>query len=68
MAPPLARLTPTLSALLGVEAPALSLEGPLPEVLAAADEKIGRGRVARCLVYCPDALGTEGGIACSSAS
>jgi len=56
--PSLARVTPTISALLGIEAPALTEGDPLPEVMEAA-RRLGVGRVQRALVYCPDALGAH---------
>lgn len=59
MPPSLSCVTPTLAALLGVEAPALSEGGPLPEVLDAARRRLGARRVSRCLVYCPDAIGAH---------
>lgn len=56
--PTLARVTPTISTLLGIEAPSLAEGGPLPEVIEAAGRQ-GVGRVRRALIYCPDALGAH---------
>jgi hypothetical protein len=46
-------LTPTISALFGVDAPALSSEAPLEAVLRSSLDP----RITRALVYCPDAIG-----------
>ena len=50
-------VTPTLCALLGIDAPALCTDTPLVEVLKHARER-GVERARRCLVYAPDAVGT----------
>lgn len=53
----IASVTPTLAALMGARAPALSLAAPMDELLGEAGRE-GIGLVERCLVYCPDAIGT----------
>jgi Type I phosphodiesterase / nucleotide pyrophosphatase len=53
----IASLTPTVCRLFRVPAPALADEPALASVVGRADRTPGKGAVARCLVYCPDALG-----------
>jgi len=55
-APLVTALTPTVCALFGVEPPAQSAREPLEEVISAA-RRDGAGRVAKCLIYAPDAIG-----------
>ena len=55
----IATLAPTVSALFGVPAPAVSQEKPLRSVLEYAAVQLGGGGVSRCLIYCPDALGNH---------
>lgn len=50
-------VTPTLCRLFGIKPPALCAAPPLDLVLRAAQEKLGGARIARCLVYAPDAIG-----------
>lgn len=58
MTPTLTRMAPTLAALLGVDAPALSDGPPLQPVLDVA-AAAGVSTVCRALVYCPDAVGAH---------
>lgn len=53
----IASVTPTLAALMGVPAPALSEAPPMMALLAAAAEA-GIDSIDRCFIYCPDAIGT----------
>jgi len=55
--PLITSITPTLSALLRIELPSLSLQQFLPEVIAAANAQIPGRPVQRCLLFCPDAIG-----------
>jgi hypothetical protein len=52
-------VTPTLCRLLGLDAPALCAVPPLERVLSAARARTGEGRIERCLVYAPDAVGNH---------
>ena len=53
----IASVTPTLAALMGVEPPGLSSAAPVEELLGEAGRK-DIDLIERCLVYCPDAVGT----------
>jgi len=53
----IASVTPTLAALMGAEAPGLSTAAPIEELLGEAGRE-GIDLLERCLVYCPDAIGT----------
>ncbi len=53
----IASVTPTLAALMGVEPPALSTAESIDVFLSEVGRE-GIGGVDRCLVYCPDAIGT----------
>jgi hypothetical protein len=53
----IASLAPTVSALFGIPAPSISAERPLDSVLRYSADRLQRGAIERCLIYCPDALG-----------
>src|SRR5215472_5856211 len=55
--PTIAAVTPTVCALMGVAPPAGCEASALAGPLAAARRALDGRPVARCLVYCPDALG-----------
>lgn len=55
--PTIAAVTPTVCALMGITPPLGSEAAPLAEPLASARRVLGGRAVARCLIYCPDALG-----------
>lgn len=50
-------ITPTISLLLGIEAPAASQASALEQVAGAAPSP-GPGGLGRCLIFSPDAIGT----------
>jgi hypothetical protein len=52
-------VTPTLCRLLGLDLPALCAVPPVERVLRAAQTRVGEGRIKRCLVYAPDAVGNH---------
>ncbi len=51
-------ITPTISALMGVDPPGLSRGQPLPVVLRAAKRAFGGRTAKRFLIYAPDAIGS----------
>ena len=53
----IASVTPTLAALMGAEPPGLSTAEPMEQLLGEAG-RLGIDLIDRCLVYCPDAIGT----------
>ena len=56
-APSLTFVTPTLCKLMGVAPPAVSVQGVVDAVIQEA-ATVGVEHVQKCLVYCPDAVGT----------
>jgi hypothetical protein len=55
--PSIATVTPTVCALLGVPPPRSCEASALPEALDGARQALQNLPAARCLIYCPDALG-----------
>jgi len=51
-------ITPTLCKLIGISPPALAGGSVLNRVIQAAQSKFGTPYIDKCLVYCPDAIGT----------
>ncbi len=55
---PISAITATLCDLMAIPRPKLANEPALDKVIESARKTLGGGKVEKCLVYCPDAVGT----------
>ena len=55
----IASLTPTVARLFATTAPALAAEAPLESVVGLQQRVLGTEPIERCLIFCPDALGSH---------
>jgi hypothetical protein len=52
-------ITPTLCKLMGISPPATAKGNALDGVIQAAQANLGHPYIEKCLIYCPDAIGTK---------
>ena len=52
-------VTPTICSLMEIDLPELSTAQPIDEVLRVVSEGIKPGKIEKCLIFCPDAIGSH---------